>query len=292
MFSSVFLRPYPRAVAFMLISTAGFSAMSVGVRSIAEEMDASVIVTWRNFITLLLLLPWVLPGRGALLKTKRLGGHAWRGAVGSIGMLLWTYALTIMPLPHATALSFTAPLFATLFAILVFKEHASRTTLITLLTGFLGTLVILRPDPATFEWHSLIVIVAASAWAVTGMFVKSLSSTEPPMRMVFYMNFFMFLIALPLALVSDWQWPNLHQLLVLIGIGIASIVTHFSMARAYSLAPVSRLMPLDFSRLVYTSLFAYLLFGETSDLMTWIGAAIIITSAAANVRRSTIVEPD
>ena len=81
MFSSIFITPHQRAIAYMLLSTAGFSAMSVGVRFIATGMDAAVIVTWRNFITLLLLLPWALPKGGALLKTKRLGGHAWRGAV-------------------------------------------------------------------------------------------------------------------------------------------------------------------------------------------------------------------
>ncbi len=277
-------RPYRLAVGYMLISTAGFSAMSVGVRLVSPELNAVLIVTLRNLLTLLFLLPWALRDNAALIRTNRLRDHAWRGVLGSVGMIAWVYCLTLMPLAHATALSFTAPLFATFFAIIFLKEKATRARSLALIIGFLGTLIILRPNPEQFEWNSLIVMFATSAWAITGLFVKSLSRTEPPLRMVFYMNFFMILVALPFGL-AHWQWPSAHGWLVLTGIAGCSILMHFSMAKAYSLAPVTSLMPFDFMRLVYTCLFAYIVFGETSDLITWVGAAIIVASAALIARR-------
>jgi drug/metabolite transporter (DMT)-like permease len=276
--------PHHRAIGYMMISTAGFSAMSVGVRLGALELNATLIVTLRNLITLLMLLPWALRDRAALIRTTRIRAHAWRGILGSVGMITWTYCLTIMPLAHATALSFTAPLFATLFAILFLKEKATRARIIALIIGFLGTLIILRPNPEQFEWNSLIVMFATSAWAITGLFVKSLSRTEPPMRMVFYMNFFMFLVALPFGLIH-WQWPSAYGWAILFFIACCSITMHFSMAKAYALAPLVTLLPLDFMRLVYTSIFAYVIFGETSDFITWAGAAIIIASTAIIARR-------
>lgn len=280
---------YLRAAGLMLLSTAGFSLMSVGVR-LAAPLDATLIVTLRNALTLVLLLPFVMPNRFALIRTTRLKDHMLRGSLGSIGMITWTYCLTVMPLAHATALSFTSPLFATLFAILFLKENASSARWLAMGVGFCGTLVILRPSPAGFEWHSLLVMGATSAWAITGLFVKSLSRTEPPVRIVFYMNLFMFFIALPFGLLH-WQWPSLQQWLVLLGIACCSLLMHLTMARAYSLVTVVSLLPLDFTRMVYTSVLAWAVFGETSDGWTWVGAAIIVTSAALMARHDAKALP-
>ncbi len=276
--------PQRTAFAYMLISTTAFSAMSVAVRLVADHLSASEIVALRNALTLLLLAPVALRHRGALLRTRRLKAHAWRGAIGAIGMLTWTYALTVMPLTHATALSFVAPMLTTLFAMLYFKEHAGPRRWLALCAGLAGVLLILRPAAEGFDWHALIVIAATTAWATTAMFVKSLSQTEPPLRMVLYMNLFMCLIAAPFG-VAHWQTPDLRGWGVLLFTAASSIAMHFAAARAYALAPLVTLMPLDFSRLVITAILAYFLFGETSDWHSWVGAAIILGSAALMARR-------
>ncbi|MFZ4541458.1 MAG: DMT family transporter [Rickettsiales bacterium] len=298
MFSNVFTslrasfrsNPQLAAIGYILISTTGFSAMSTGVRLVSPELHATLIVTLRNFLTLALMLPWVLKSRGTAIRTERLSEHAWRGCIGAIGMITWTYALTIMPLAHATALSFTAPLFSTLFAILFLKEKADTARWLALILGFTGALIIINPGGDVFDWKALVVIFATSSWAITGMFVKSLSGTEPALRMVFYMNFFMLLIATPFG-IAHWEWPSLHAWGVLLLIACCSIIMHFSMARAYSLAPVVTLMPFDFTRLITTALFAYLLFGEGTETRSWLGAAIIILSAIAMARRDVKTPP-
>lgn len=282
--------PQVAAIGYILISTTAFSAMSAGVRIISPELHATLIVTLRNFVTLMLLVPWALRNHATGIRTQRLGQHAWRGCLGAVGMISWTYCLTIMPLAHATALSFTAPLFTTLFAILILREKAGMDRWVALFVGFIGTLIILRPTASGFDWSAMLVMFTTSAWAITGLFVKSLSRTEPAMRMVFYMNLFMFFMALPMGL-YHWQMPTLHAWVVLLLIACCSIIMHFSMARAYSLAPVSSLMPFDFTRLVSTTLFAWLLFGETSDLLTWLGAAIIIAAAVIMARRDVKSPP-
>ncbi len=271
-------QPKQAAILFMLVSTLGFSLMNVCVRMAAETMDATFIVTLRNFVTLMILIPIVAPNNFAIIKTKRIKAHFWRSFVGAIGMITWTYCLTLMPLTHATALSFTAPLLSTLLAILILKEHATRKHAIALGLGVVGVLTILQPSIAGFDWSSLLVILATTAWAITSLFIKSLSGTEPPLRMVFYMNLFMFILALPFGFIH-WQVPTPHEWFLICGIAFFSICMHFTMVKAYALVPVVTLMPLDFMRLVYTSVLAYFLFGETSNLYSWIGAVIIILSA-------------
>lgn len=283
-------RPYLVAVLFMLLSTAGFSAMNVGIGYISDELHPALIVALRCGLTLLLLMPVALRRKAALLRTQRLGSHFTRATVGAAGMITWTYCLAIMPVNQATALSYTAPLFTTLFAVFFLHEHADLRRWLGLFAGFVGAMIIIQPGHADFEWSSLLVMLATTGWAIAGMLVKSLSRTEPALRIVFYMNLFMFLWALPLGL-YHWQMPSFEYWLVLLLIACCSIIMHFSMARAYFLVPVVKLMPFDFMRLIYTALFTYLLFGQTSGLNTWIGAAIIVASAAFIARRDVKAAP-
>ena len=282
-FTQLTRNPYAVACLFMLLSSAAFSAMNVGVRHLSAELDSTLIVTLRNLMTLLLLTPVLLRDGFSFIRTSRLRDHLTRGAVGSVGMITWTYCLTIMPTNTATALSFTAPLFATLFAVAFLKEKTSRSLWVALFIGFMGSMVIIHPNPQDFDWNSLLVMFATSAWAIVGLLVKSLTRTEPPLRIVFYMNLIMFFIALPFGL-HHWQMPSPDAWVGLVIIGALSLVMHFALAKAYSLAAVSSLMPLDFTRLIYTALFAYLMFGETSTLTTWVGGAIILGSAVLSTR--------
>lgn len=283
-------QPYLMAVALMLLSTGAFSAMNVSIGYIARELHPTVIVTLRNALTLLLILPWALRNNAALVRTKRLRSHITRGSIGAIGMITWIYCLSIMPVNQATALSYTAPLFTTLFAVIFLKEKANGTRWAGLFAGFCGAMIILRPATTDFEWSSLLVMLATTGWAIAGMLVKSLSRTEPPLRIVFYMNLVMTVWALPLGL-WFWQWPSHQAWLILLFIACCSITMHFTMAKAYSRVPVVQLLPFDFMRLIYTAIFTYLLFGETSDFTTWLGAAVIVGSAVFTARRDAKAAP-
>lgn len=281
--------PRSAALSFMMASTLGFSLMNICVRLASETLDAALVVTLRNLLTLLILIPLVAPNRFAIIRTERLFEHFRRSFVGVIGMITWTYCLTLMPLVHSTALSFTAPLLATVFAIVFLKERATKRHGIGLVLGMVGVLIILRPAAGGFDWTSLLVIVATTSWAITSLLIKALTRTEPPMRMVFYMNLFMFFLALPLG-ARHWIMPTPHEWAIILGIALCSIFMHFTMVRAYALAPVSELMPLDFMRLVYTSLFAWLIFSEPSDIYTWIGGAVIIVGVVYASRKNPAVD--
>lgn len=284
------LAAHPRhtAILLMLVSTAAFSLMNALVRMVGEHLPAPLVVTLRNVLTLMLILPYVLRYGITSLRTKRFHEHVRRSFVGAFGMVLWTYAIAHMPLVHATALSFTAPLFATVFAILVLKEQSSPRQWVALGIGFVGTLITLRPG-TDFNWMSLVVILATTAWAMASVLVKSLSDTEPPMRMVFYMNLLMFAISAPWGF-SVWQMPTVGEWWLLLGIAACSVVMHFTLVSAYARAPVVTLLPLDFTRLIYATLLGYLFFGETTDWVTCVGAAVILVGAVLGSRPSARVE--
>jgi drug/metabolite transporter (DMT)-like permease len=276
--------PYLFAVTLMVISCASFSLMNVFIRLGSVELPTTMLVFLRNLITVIVLLPWVIRNKCALVRTRRLSGHFWRATVGIIGMQSWFYCIATLPLNQATALSFTAPIFSTLFAVVFLKEKADIWHWLAMAIGFAGVMIILRPASEAFNMLSLIVLFTTSMWAMAGMFIKTLTDTESPLRIVFFMVFFMSLWSLPPAL-YQWQWPSPTIWLYLVIIAAFAFIAQWSLAKAYSLADVVKLTPYDFSRLIFTSILAYFVFGETSDVHTWVGAAIIITSALLNARR-------
>jgi drug/metabolite transporter (DMT)-like permease len=265
--------------------------MGVYIRYASAELPSPLIVFLRNAMTFIFLLPWAIHNNFALVRTTRLKGHFWRATIGVIGMQSWFYCLTILPLNQATALSFTAPVFSTLLAVLLLKEKADIRHWLAMIIGFTGVLIILRPAGDAFDWQSTFVLFTTMIWAIAGMFIKSLTSSESPLRIVFFMVFFMALWSLPPALYM-WQWPSQTAWLYMVAIAITSFGMQWCLAKAYSLTQVVKLTPFDFSRLIFTAIFAYIAFGETTDLFTWLGAAIIIGSVLINVRRDAKTSED
>ena len=276
------------AMALMVAAMASFSVLNVAVRILADDgMHSTQTVLWRNVFSMLLVAPLVLRFGLKGLRTHRLRDHFWRATIGVIGMQSWFYAVTIMPLNSATALSLTSPIITAVLAILLLGERAGWHRWGAIIAGFIGTLIILRPGTEMFAAESLIVLFAASMWALAGLLVKTLTRTERPTLIVYYMGLFMTAWSLPAAL-PLWQWPHGEAWGWLALAGIAATGAQLGLAHAFARADMVVLMPFDFSRLVFTGILAYLCFDEVADTMTWLGAAIIVASAVYITHREAL----
>lgn len=277
-------------MALMLLSMGCFGSMNVIISSLAGSMHSGQMVLIRNSLSLLFVLMVATIQQKGLPRfpTARLMGHVGRATAGLIAMQLWFYSMTIMPVTLATALSFTTPIFATIFAILLLGERAGWRRWSALFVSFVGVLLIVRPDVSGINTNALYVLTASAAMAVAGIFVKSLSRTEPPETIVFYMALCMTPLSVPLG-VMHWKPLAGEQWLALLAIAALSTIAQLMMARAYRRADVVVLMPLDFSRLIFTSILAYLFFGEILDSHAWLGAAIIVACTVYIAYRETRV---
>ncbi len=280
-------RAFMLAACCMVGSSAMFSLMNSFMRLASDTMHSSLIVSWRNLFALVLLLPFVMRAGIATMRTDRPFAHGWRALIGMLGMQLWTYCIVTMDLTVATALSFTAPLFTSLFAVVFLKEESSALRWLCLLAGFGGTLIILNPDLSAANMHGFVVLFTTSLWAVAGMVVKSLTRTEPALRIVFLMTVLMSVFSLPFAH-HVWRLLTLHEAALIFCVAVTSLVAHVLMVKAYSLTSIVSLMPFDFSRLIFTSIFAYLFFAETLGSSTVMGSLIIIASAFIIARRDAL----
>lgn len=267
-------------IALFIASTAAFSAMSTLIRYTSSMLPPAEIVFLRNLLSLFLLIPVALYHGSAGLKTVRVRRHFWRALVGLVGMELWFFSLAVMPLNEATALSYISPIFATLFAVMLLGERIGKWRILGIICGFCGALIILRPDPEIgLHPGALLVLAAAVMWALAGIVVKTLTTTDPPWRIVTYMGVFMSILSAPPAIL---HWKNFGGELFwpLAGIAVFSTMAQMCMVTAFSRVPMVMLAPFDFMRLVFTSILAYMVFGERLDMWTAVGAAIIVCSSA------------
>ncbi len=271
----------------MIAACAGFATMSALIRHISAELHAFEIAFFRNFFGLVVLLPWLMRSGFGVLRTKRLGLYALRGLFGLLAMMCWFWAITVMPLAEAVALSFTVPIFATVLAVLILGEavHARRWT--AMAVGFAGAMIILRPGVEEVGLPQLAVIVAAVFMASAVIAVKMLSRTETTTAIVAYMGIFLAPVSLVPALFV-WRTPGWETLLWLVGLGATASFAHACLTRSFAAADASAVMPYDFSRLIFVSVIAYFAFGEVADLWTWVGATIIVGAAVYIARRDQL----
>lgn len=251
-------------------------------------LHAFEVVFYRNFVALILLMPWLMRSGGIkTLHTTRIKMYTLRALIGLVAMYFWFYSLITIPLADATALSFTAPLFTAILAMIILKEKIGIHRISALAIGFLGVLVVLRPGTDVFELKAVSAVAAAMLWAFSGIIIKALTSTDEPRKVVFYMVLMMTPLSLPLAL-PHLNMPDWHTVFWLVALGFTSNLFQIALSNAFAATDISVILPFDFTRLIFVSVIAYLVFGETLDMWTLLGAIIILAGAAYTSYREAL----
>jgi drug/metabolite transporter (DMT)-like permease len=267
-----------RAALWMVAASTAFAVMIILIRLLTETFDPLQVVFFRNIFGLIAMLPW-LAGHGlGALRTRRLGLHALRATIGIVSMICWFTALSLMPLAQATALSFTAPIFASVLAVIFLGEVMRLRRWSATAIGLLGMLIIVRPDSSSMEPAALFAIASALLGAVSPIFVKMMARTESTGAIVTYMVLFTTPLSLVPALLV-WQTPDLAQLGYAALLGLAGTLGHLCLTRALATADATVVVPFDYLRLPAVALIAYLVFGEVPVIWTWIGGLIIAASS-------------
>ncbi len=263
---------------WMLLAVFLFSALHTQIRYASQDIDALVVVFFRNIFGAIVLVPLLFKHGMAPLKTKRPGMLLWRAILNAGAMSLFFTALATAPLADVTALSFLGPIFATLLAIVIFKEQVGFHRWFAILLGFIGALIILRPGLVEIDDGSILVIIASVMWAGALMVIKALSKTESSLTITFYMTIMMTPITLVPALFV-WQWPEGTTWVWLISIGISGTLAQYCMTESLRLGETHVVMPMDYTRLVWLAIIGWFLFQETPDFYTIIGGIVIAASA-------------
>jgi len=271
---------------WMLAQAAAFSAMVATVRWLSPSFSPYEIVLFRCLVACALQLPWFLREGRRELTTDRRGTVCARGVFGFAGMAAWFAALGLVPLTDAVALQFTQPLFIIVGAALILGEGVGARRAVATLIGFAGALVIIRPGFEAVSPAILLVLVSVAFYAGTHLMTKSLAGRFSGAMLSFQFH----AIALPLALVpslADWSGPRWEHVPWILALGGFGTLAHMFLGRAYRLADASIVIPIDFSKLVMAAILGYVLFAETSDVWTWVGAVVIFAATTYVTRHES-----
>lgn len=266
-----------RGALFMLGSGAAFAVMMAVVRKLSPTIHPFEAAFFRNLLGLMFMLPWLARAGVGVLRTGRFSMHAQRAGFGLAAMLCLFYALGRLPLAETTALTFTAPLFATVGAAFILGEKVRARRWAATMVGFVGALIVLQPGRAAMDPIALLALASAVFIAGAMLTIKSLSRTEHPNAIVIMMG----LLMTPASLVPAvfvWSWPTAGAWGWIVLMGFAATVGQVCLTRAFAAAEASAVLPLDFSRLVFVAILGYALFGETPQPGTWIGAGLIVAA--------------
>lgn len=275
-----------KAALWMTGAVAAFSAMAIAGRQIGGAHDTFEIMAGRSAVGLVLVLAiGALRGQLDQISTRRLPGHVVRNVVHFTGQNLWFWALTMIPLAQLFALEFTMPIWVLLLAPLLLGERLTRPRAIAALLGFVGILIVARPDPSALNPGVLAAAASAVCFALTSILTKRLTVDEPVIGILFWLTLLQLLFGLAAAgMDGQITWPTAATAPWLALIGASGVLAHLSLTSALRLAPASFVVPIDFTRLPLIAVLAALLYDEPLDPWVLLGGAVVFAGIWVNLR--------
>jgi S-adenosylmethionine uptake transporter len=285
----------PRQALWMLVASLLFATMGVCVKFASAHFNSSELVAYRGVVSTVFMAIFARL-HGVRLGTTRPGMHAWRSAVGVVSLGAWFYAIAHLPLASAVTLNYTSSIWVATFliggALLYGKSESNGPLLATVLAGFAGVVMVLRPAFDQNQlWAGFVGLMSGVTAALAYLQVTALSRAgEPEERTVFYFALGSALGGFGMMLftgASAWQWP---QVLWLLPIGVLASLGQLCMTRAYASGHTLVAANLQYTGIVFAALYGVLLFGDRLPWVAWAGMLVVIASGiAATVLKSRAV---
>ncbi len=283
-------------MAWMLATGLCFVAVTAIVKHVGEGVPPAQAAFLRYLLGFVFLLP-ALPG----LLRLRLAPRSWglfglRGAAHTGAVIAWFYAMTQLPVVEVTAMNYLSPIYVTIGAAIFLGERLQLRRIAAILAALVGALVILRPGIREVSPGHVAMLFTALGFAGSYLIAKRMSDDLPASMVVAILSVTVTIGLAPFAL-AVWVPPSLDQLLWLFLVAFFATAGHYTMTRAFAVAPVSVTQPVTFVQLVWAALLGTLVFAEPLDGFVILGGAIImgavsfITWREAVLRRRPVTPP-
>ena len=264
-----------------------FSVLNTLARALSQQLDAYQTQFLRYLMGLLVMLPLVWRHGLQAYRPVNITGQFWRGAVHTLGLILWFTALPNIPLADMTAIGFTGPIFIMLGAAWFLGEPMRGDRWVAALIGFTGVLVVVLPKlTGQGGWYNLVMLASSPVFAASFLITKALTRYEKPGVIVLWQALTVTVLSLPMAL-PHWQDPSLWQWLGFVVTGVLGSLGHYCLTRAFHTADISATQSLRFLDLVWASLLGWLVFGDVPSPSTWAGALVILLATVWIARRES-----
>ena len=279
-----------KAFAWMTGTLFCYTAVAVATREVSYDLGTPSILFIRSIVAILLTTFLVgISKRGfSQIRTQCIRLHAIRNCVHFVGQFGWFFAIAAIPLAHVFALEFTVPIWIALLAPIFLKEKLTLERMAYILIGFAGILIIVRPFDLNVELGAIVMLIGALGFAGGMLGTRQLTLTETPLCILFYMA----ILQLPLSTTllfstGSIQVPSPENLALIVFITAGVMTAHYCMARAFQLAEIIAVVPLEYLRLPMIAIVGALFYSEAIDVATVVGGLAILVGNYLNVRMSS-----
>ncbi|MGI9247533.1 MAG: DMT family transporter [Woeseiaceae bacterium] len=276
-----------KAVAWLMLGVAGGLLLDLCAKELLRTYSLPQFVLLRSLIAIAILLA-IAPRFGGLrsLRTNKKAWHVLRTILAIGAMFGFFYGLSKMPLVNALTLGYTAPLMMTALSAIFLRDPVGWRRWGAVTVGFVGVLIMLRPDGSDLSLPAIAVLVAAFCYACQAITARRLSATESTLSLSFYVVVGPMVVSLGLIDNHNWLHPDLIGWALLFGAGASSVTAWIGFVNGYRAASPALIAPLEYTALVGGAIAGYLIWDEMPDRSVVVGALIIVASGLFVVYRS------
>jgi drug/metabolite transporter (DMT)-like permease len=277
----------------MLATGACFVAVTAFVKYLDNSVPAAQAAFLRYVLGLVFLIPMIRPMRAVNYTKPMMIQFGVRGFVHSLGVIMWFYAMTRIPIAEVTAMNYLSPVYVTLGASIFFGERLAARRIMAVGIALLGAIVILRPGFRELNDGHLTMLGTAIFFALSYLMAKKFSGEVPASVVVGMLSVTVTIGLAPFAF-AVWVTPTLTDIGILFIVACFATLGHLTMTMAFAAAPLTVTQPVTFLQLVWATLLGVVVFGEAVDSFVLFGGGMIIASVSfitwreAQLRRGAV----
>jgi len=261
-----------------------FALMALLIKMLGQRLHITQILLVRQVGMVIMVAPAILRDFPGALRSKRPQLQFLRIACALVAMLCGFTAVIHLPLAEATAIFFAKSFFVTIFAVIFLSEVVGLYRWGAVLVGFIGVMIMLQPGTNNFSIYGLASLVGAAGAAGVMILLRLLSRSDSPVTIMTYGSLGVGLVMI-LPGIYYWLQPQPFEWALLAAVGVVSYFGQKCNIFAYKHGEASLLASLDYVRLLWATLFGFLVFEQFPGLPTWIGAAIVVAAAIFTIYR-------
>ncbi len=261
-------------LAYILLSVFFASLMVILIKYLSDSMNIYTILFYRGFFGFIFVLFFFTKVNLNILYTNRIHMHFIRSVVNALALYFWFTSLTLSSLADVSAIGNSAPIFATLLAIIFMKEKIILSRIFAIIMGFIGVTIILNPNFHYVELGHYYALIAAVLWGFLVVFLKNLSKTENAFSVIFYFQLFLF-VSFGILFYDFIEIPNKLNFVIILLLALFGNLSQICYFQALKHKDVSYISPFEYLRFIFLTIFGIIFFYEYPNSGTYIGSSII-----------------
>ena len=266
-------------ILLMVLSGLNFVAVTAIVKHVGDQVPPAQAAFLRYLLGLVFILPMLRPIFEIGIKRKDMLLFGLRGAVHTVGVLCWFYAMTQITIAEVTAMNYLVPVYITIGAAIFLGEGIALRRILAVCAALVGALIILRPGIREVVSGHYAMIFTALSFAGSYLLAKRLTDSTNVAVVVRMLSIFVTIGLAPFA-IAVWVTPTIAELAWLFLVAFFATAGHYLMTMSFRYAPISAVQPATFLQLVWAALLGALVFGEPTDIWVIAGGVVIIGAAS------------